>query len=437
MRQLIKGGRVIDPSQGLDERREVLLDQGRVEALLKPGSKAEDAKVIEAAGLWVVPGLIDLHVHLREPGEEYKETIATGAAAAIAGGFTAVAGMANTKPVNDTAAVTDYILMKAAEAKKARVWPVAAVTRGQQGEGLAELWELKDHGCVAFSDDGHPIQNAEVMRRALEYCRPLDLPILSHPEHRELSEGGVMHEGFVSTELGLAGIPAAAEEVMVARDILLAEATGGRLHLQHLSTAGSVRLVRSAKARGLKITAETCPHYFTLTHEAVRGYDTNFKMNPPLRSEEDRQAVIAGLADGTIDAIASDHAPHSSVEKDVEFDQAANGIVGLETTLPLSLKLVHDKIISPLRLIELLSTNPAKILGVRLPGVRLPPGAPISGHGTLQPGALADLTILDPEETWTVNRDRFFSKGKNTPFHGHQVKGQAKTVMIEGKVVKP
>jgi dihydroorotase len=418
MKLFLKGGRVIDPASGLDEPREVLIDGDRIEAVLAAGAKT-DAEIIDVTGCWVVPGLIDMHVHLREPGQEYKETIATGAAEAAAGGFTAVACMANTKPVNDNASVTDYILEKARAAGRARVYPVGAVSKGLLGEGLAEIGELKDHGCVAVSDDGRPVASAALMRCALEYCLGLDLPVLAHPEELSLSENGSMHEGEWSTKLGLRPIPAAAEEVMVARDLLLAELTGARLHLQHLSTAGSVRLLREAKARGVKVTAETCPHYFTLTDAAVRGYDTNFKMNPPLRSEADRLAVIAGLADGTIDAIASDHAPHSLVEKEVEFSAAANGIVGLATILPLSLRLVADGKISPLRLVELLSANPARILRV--------------GGGSLKPGAVADVTVIDPEAAWTVDKTKFQSKSRNTPFDGWKVKGRAKLVIVGGK----
>ncbi len=423
MKTLIKGGRVIDPSLGIDEERDVLIDKGRVLELPAPGAKASGAKVVDAAGLWVVPGLIDMHVHLREPGEEYKETILTGTRAAIAGGFSAVACMPNTKSVNDNASVTDYILEKAREAKKARVYPVGAVTLGRRGEGLAEIGELADHGCVAVTDDGDPVADSFVMRSALEYVKGVGVPLLNHPEDRSLARGGCMNEGHVSTELGLAGIPAAAEEVMAARDAILAELTGSPVHLQHVSTAGSVRIVAEAKKRGAPVTAETCPHYFTLTHEAVRGYDPNFKMNPPLRSEEDREAIIAALADGTIDAIASDHAPHSAVEKQVEFDQAMNGIIGLETSLGLSLVLVHQKKIKPARLVELMSTGPARIL--RVPG------------GSLEPGSAADITLIDPEAEWTVDRSKMLSKSGNTPFHGMKLRGRARAVWVDGKAVKP
>lgn len=423
MKLVIRGGIVIDPAAGLSEPRDLLIDKGKIEALVKPGARVAGAKTIVAEGCWVVPGLIDMHVHLREPGEEYKETIASGTAAALAGGLTALACMANTRPVNDNASVCDYILEQAREAKKARVYPVGAVSRGLTGEGLAEIGELAARGCVAVSDDGRPVSSPGLLRRALEYCLSLDLPLLSHCEELALSAGGVMHEGEVSTELGLPGIPAAAEEVMAARDIILAEMTGARLHLQHLSTAGAVRLLREAKARGVQVTGETCPHYFSLTHEAVRGYDPNFRMNPPLRTEEDRKAVIEGLRDGTIDVIASDHAPHSPVEKDLEFELAANGIVGLETMLPLALELTHQKKLAPERLIELISVNPARILGV--------PG------GSLKPGAPADITVIDPELNWTVDRDKFFSKSKNTPFHGRRVRGRAVTVIVDGKVARP
>ncbi len=423
MKLLIKGGRVIDPSQGLDEEKDVLVEKGKVVSLLPPGQKTGDAKELDAWGGWVVPGLIDMHVHLREPGEEYKETIATGVSAAVGGGITAVACMANTKSVNDNASTTDYILEQAKSAKKTRVYPVGALSEGLQGEALAELGDLVDHGCVAVSDDGRPVQNPLLMRRALEYCLALGVPVLDHAEVLELSEGGSMHEGFVSTELGLTGIPHAAESAMVARDIILAELTGSRLHIQHVSTAGSLQLIREAKSRGVQVTAETCPHYLALTHDAVRGYDPHFKMNPPLRTAADQEALISALADGTIDAIASDHAPHSRVEKEVEFDQAANGVVGLETLLPVTLELVSRGEITPSRWVEMISVNPARILGVK--------------GGSLAEGSVADITVIDPEQEWRIDRDKLHSKGKNTPFHGREVKGRATAVIIEGKVVKP
>jgi len=421
MKILIKGGRVIDPSQGLDAKKDLLIEKGVVLDLVPPGESVK-AKVIDASGKWVVPGLVDMHVHLREPGEEYKETIATGCAAAAAGGITALACMPNTKNPNDNASVTDYILEKAEEAKKARVYPVGALSRGRQGAELAEIGELAEHGCVAVTDDGSPVMNSGLMRRALEYCKGVGIPVLDHPEDPQLSAGGCMHEGEVSTDLGLPGMPSAAEEIMVARDIILSELTGSPIHLQHLSTGGSVRLVKLAKERGLRVTAETCPHYIALTHEAVRGYDTSFKMNPPLRTEEDRQALIQGLADGTIDAVASDHAPHSAVEKDLEFDRAENGVAGLETLLPISLSLVHDEVITPYRWVELVSTNPARILAIPA--------------GTLVQGAAADVTVIDPKAQWTVDRDKFKSKGRYTPFHGWKVKGRAAAVLVRGRPVK-
>jgi len=419
MKLLIKGGVAIDPDQGLNQEKDVLVEDGKIAEILDPGQGPDGAEVVDASGCWVVPGLIDVHVHLREPGEEYKETVATGTAAAIAGGITAVACMANTKPPNDNASVTDYVLEKAEAAGKARVYPVGAVTKGLAGEGLAEIGELVEHGCMALSDDGHPVMDAELMRRALEYCMALGVPVLSHPEDIALSAGGSMHEGIISTELGLHGAPAAAEEIMVARDIILCEMTGARLHLQHLSTRGSVRMVREAKARGVKVTCETCPHYFTLTDRDVRGYDPAFKMNPPLRSEADKKAVIEAVADGTIDAIASDHAPHSLVEKQVEFDKAMNGIVGLETLLPLSLQLVHDSLISPEQWVSLVSTNPARALGVPA--------------GNVKPGAPADITVVDPNLEWEIDKTQFKSKGRNTPFHGRRVKGKARAVIVGGE----
>jgi dihydroorotase len=420
MKLLIKDGKVIDPGLGITKKANVLVEDGKILEIPVSGKGPSDAEVIDAKGCWVVPGLIDIHVHLREPGEEYKETIETGASAAIAGGITAVACMANTKPTNDSASVTEYIIEKAKLAMKARVYPVGAATKGLGSEGLAEIGELIDHGCVAISNDGRPVMDASLMRHTLEYCKGLEVNLLDHSEDLDLSKGGVMNEGDISTELGLHGIPAAAEESHVSRNILLAELADTSIHFQHVSTKGSIRLIREAKARGLKVTCETCPHYFTLTDKDVRGYDTSFKMNPPLRSESDRQAVIEGLIDGTIDAIASDHAPHSPVEKDVEFDQAANGIVGLETLLPLSLNLVKDKHISPSRWVELLSINPAKIIGVE--------------GGRLEIGKTADITVLNPDEKWTIDRNKFISKGRNTPFHGMEVKGRAKAVIVGGRL---
>lgn len=362
-----------------------------------------------------------MHVHLREPGEEYKETIASGTRAAAQGGFTAVAAMPNTKPVNDNATTTRFILERAKLTASARVYPVAAVTVGSQGQALAEYADLKGAGAVALSDDGRPVMNALLMRRALEYARTFDLPIISHAEDLHLRADGVMHEGVVSVCLGLKGIPAAAEEVMVSREVALAQLTGARLHIAHVSTAGSVEIIRRAKAAGIPVTAETAPHYFSLTDEAVEGYNTNAKVNPPLRTATDVAAIKAGLADGTLDAIASDHAPHSSLEKDLEFAAAAFGLIGLETSLGLSLKLVHDGHLTLSQLIAKMSTNPARILGVE--------------GGTLTPGAPADLTIIDLQREWQVEVNSFASKSRNCPFQGWRLKGQAVYTILGGKVV--
>jgi dihydroorotase len=419
MNILIKNGHIIDPANSVDAMLDLRIADGKIAKLGRPGSvPANGCQVIDAAGRLVVPGLIDMHVHLREPGYEYKETIATGTAAARAGGFTAVCCMPNTNPVNDCRSVTEFILSQAARSAFARVLPVGAVTKGSKGEELSEIGELRDAGCVGISDDGRPVANAGVMRRAMEYSRAFDLPVLSHCEDASLAARGVMNEGFVSTELGLRGVPNAAEDVMVARDIALAELTGARVHICHVSTAGAVRMVREAKARGVRVTAETCPHYFLLTDEAVRGYNTLAKMNPPLRSAEDVAAIRAGLADGTIDAIATDHAPHAGDEKAVEFDAAPFGIVGLETSVGLSLQLVQDGLLSLSELVRRMSANPAAILRVK--------------GGTLAAGADADVTIIDPEAPWTVNAAEFKSKSRNTPFDGWKLKGRAVQTIVGG-----
>jgi dihydroorotase len=413
---------VVDPGQNLEEPRDLLISEGKIVALEPPGRiSPEGRRVMNAQGLVVAPGLIDLHVHLREPGEEYKETIATGARAAVQGGFTGVAAMPNTKPVNDTAAITRFILDQAKAAGLARVYPVGAISVGSQGHTLSEYGDLKAAGAAALSDDGWPVRHALLMRRALEYARTFDLPIISHCEDLDLRADGVMHEGQISLRLGLQGIPAAAEEVMVFRDIDLARLTGGRLHIAHVSTAGSVEIIRRAKATGLKITAETAPHYFSLTDEAVLGFDTNAKVNPPLRTAADVAAIKAGLADGTLDAIACDHAPHSSLEKEVEFAEAAFGLIGLETSLGLSLKLVHDGTLTLSQLIAKMSANPARILG--LPG------------GSLTPGSPADVTLIDLHREWTVDANAFASKSRNCPFQGWNLKGQAVATIVGGKVV--
>ncbi len=431
MTLLITGGLIVDPAQRLEEPRDLLIEDGKI-AVLEPLGRisAEGRQVIDAQGLFVTPGLIDMHVHLREPGEEYKETIETGTRAAVRGGFTAVACMPNTRPVNDSAAVTRFILDQAAAAGLARVYPVAAISMGSKGDALGEYADLKEAGAVAVSDDGRPVMDALLMRRALEYAKTFDLPVISHAEDLHLRADGVMHEGPVSTRLGLKGIPAAAEEVMIFRDVTLAQLTGARLHIAHVSTAGSVEIIRRAKAQGITVTCETAPHYFTLTDEAVGGqdkdalvnpaYDTNAKVNPPLRTAHDVAAIKAGLADGTIDAIACDHAPHGILEKDLEFAAAAMGLIGLETSLGLSLKLVHGGVLTISRLIAKMSYNPARILGVQ--------------GGTLAVGSPADITIIDPNRPWTVDVNTFASKSRNCPFAGWDLQGRAVTTIMSGKV---
>ncbi|WP_456386983.1 dihydroorotase [Desulfolithobacter sp.] len=413
----IRNGRIIDPVNGIDRVGDLFVRDGVLVESPRdlPGSTRE----IDASGCWVVPGLIDIHVHLREPGEEYKEDIVSGTRAAAAGGFTAVACMPNTRPVNDCRAVTALILERAREGF-ARVYPVGAVSRQSGGQALAEFGEMRDAGVVAVSDDGLPVQDSQLMRRALEYAGDFGLAVISHSEEPSLSRHGVMNEGRVATRLGLRGIPAAAESIMVYREIALAEYTGCPVHIAHVSAAMSVDLIRRAKERGVPVTAETAPHYFTLTEGAVEGYNTNAKMNPPLRTEEDRQAICAGLADGTLDAIATDHAPHSTLEKEVEFDLAANGIIGLETSLPLSLALVRDGILDPVGLVQCMSVRPASILGV--------PG------GSLSPGEPADVTVIDPELSFDYTEDMVVSKSRNSPFLDWRLQGRAILTMVGGRV---
>lgn len=421
MKILIKGGRVIDPANNLDGIRDLLLVDGIV-AQVGENLTLEDGMVIEATGKIVTPGLIDMHVHLREPGYEHKETIATGTRAAAAGGFTSVACMPNTNPAMDNAAVVTFVKQRALQEGKVRVFPIGAVTKGLKGEELAEIGELKEAGVVALSDDGNPIVNGEIMRRALEYAQMFGLPIISHCEDPHLVAGGYMHEGYYSTVLGLRGIPRAAEEVMVARDIILAEMTGTPVHIAHLSSAGSVRLVREAKKRGVPVTAEVTPHHFTLTDEAVTGYHTATKVNPPLRGVEDREALLEGLADGTIDVIATDHAPHAREEKEVEYAYAPNGMVGLETAVPLVIsQLIDAGVLTWSQAIEKLTVNPAKILNLPL------------GH--LSPGSAADVTIIDPQKEAYVDPDRFYSLGKNTPFGGWQLRGWPVCTIVNGRIV--
>ena len=421
-RLLLKGGRVIDPAQGLDQALDVLIAEGTIEEV-SPRVQPRGAPVLDVKGLVVCPGFIDLHAHLREPGREDKETIATGTRAAAAGGFTAVCAMPNTEPVNDTAGITRAIVEKARAEGAVRVYPIGAITRGQKGEELAEYGDLKEAGCVALSDDGRPVASARIMRRALEYAKAFDLALIDHCEEPTLAEKACMNEGPVSTHLGLRGQPAVGEAIVVERDVLLAELTGGRVHVAHLSAAASVDAVRRGKARGVRVTAEATPHHLLLSDEAVRetGYDTNTKMNPPLRSEADRLAVLAGLRDGTIDCIATDHAPHTVDDKRVEYDQAANGIVGLETAVALCLdRLVGHGLVELAHLVALLSTNPARVLG--LPG------------GTLAPGSPADLTVLDLAKKRQVDAARFESRSRNTPFDGWILKGWPAITIVGGRV---
>ena len=420
MSLLIKGGRVIDPSQGIDDTLDVLVAEGKIKEVGK-GLKAAGTETVDAKGMLVVPGLIDMHVHLRDPGLEYKEDIASGTRAAAAGGFTSIACMPNCKPVNDNKTVTAYILDKARKEGVVNVFPIGAITQGSKGEAMAEMGELKEAGCVAVSDDGHPVANAELMRRSLEYARGMGIMVISHAEEKALVGEGVMNEGFTSTELGLKGIPRVAEDIATARDVFLAEYTASPVHIAHVSTEGSVRIVREAKARGVKVTCETAPHYFSLTDDAVRGYNTNAKMNPPLREADDVAAIKAGLADGTIDAIATDHAPHHLDEKESEFNLALNGIIGLETSLSLSLKLVEEGVLDLGTLVGKMSCSPAKILGIE--------------RGTLNAGAAADITVIDPDREWVVTEEGLASKSKNSPWLGEKMKGCAAYTIVGGKIV--
>jgi dihydroorotase len=420
---LIKGGRVIDPAGRRDETGCLVLENGAVKDFV-PGDQAPkgfEGRVIDASGKWVVPGLIDMHVHLRDPGYEWKEDIRSGTRAAAAGGFSSIACMANTKPVNDHPEVTRYIREKAENEGAASVFPVAAVTRGLEGKEMADFAELAEAGAVAFSDDGRPVASSLMMRRALEYAKGFGFLILTHSEDAELCHGGAAHEGWTAHRLGLPGIPSAAEEVAIARDILLARQTGGKLHIQHISTKMGVDLLRMAKRAGLSVTGETAPHYFTLTDASLEGYDTNAKMNPPLRGEEDRMAILEGLIDGTIDAIATDHAPHDDYVKRCEFIAAANGIIGLETALPLSLTLLSGGKVSPARIVELLSANPARILA-------------LSGKGSLRKGADADVTVIDPEAEWEYRPADVRSKSRNSPFFGWKLQGRAVATIRGGRV---
>ncbi|HEY8105887.1 MAG TPA: dihydroorotase [Gemmatimonadales bacterium] len=418
---LVRGGRVIDPARKLDEPADVYLLDGKVEAVGRNLATPAGAMVVDASRQVVAPGLIDVHVHLREPGQEDLETVATGAMAAAAGGFAAVCAMPNTDPVCDNQGVVGFVKAQAQRAGKARVYPIGAVSLGQKGQQLAEFGELVGAGAVAVSDDGKPVASSHLMRTALEYARTFGIPVADHCEDPTLA-GGAMHEGIVSTRLGLKGVPSAAEEIMVARDLLLAELTGGHIHLCHMSTRGSVDLIRRAKDRGVRVTAEACPHHFSLTHEACEGYDTNAKMSPPLREAEDRDAIRQGLKDGTIDVIATDHAPHHYDAKEREFDDAPNGIIGLETALGLAItELVVTRLLTLPELIARMSTVPARIFG--LPG------------GTLAPGSPADVTVFDPAVEWVVRPQEFFSRSRNTPFTGRRLTGRASVTIVRGQVV--
>ncbi|HVL66254.1 MAG TPA: dihydroorotase [Vicinamibacterales bacterium] len=424
-RLLVKGGRLVDPANGVDGAFDLLIEDGVIRRVGRD-LPASDAAVFEVpAGCIVAPGLIDIHVHLREPGQEHKETVATGTASAVAGGFTAVACMPNTEPVNDHAGITEFILKKAAEARLARVYPIGAVSLGSRGEQLAELGEQKAAGCVAFSDDGRPVATALLMRRALEYAGMLGVPVIDHCEDPSLKGDGVAHEGLFASVLGLRGIPGVAESLMVERDVSLAELTGAHVHIAHMSARQSLRAVRAGKERGVRVTCEVAPHHFTLTDEALDGpvkYDTNLKMNPPLREAADREAMLDGIADGTVDVIATDHAPHHADEKMVEFDRAPFGIVGLETAVPLVFdRLVHTGRITIRRMIELLSVNPARVMN--LPG------------GTLAEGTPADVTILDPAMPVTIRAAELRSRSRNTPFDGWTLRGGVVSTLVGGRVV--
>ena len=420
MNLLIKNGRVIDPSQNIDDSLDVLVENGLIKEIGKKLAAPSGVEVIDAAGKYVVPGLIDMHVHLRDPGLEYKEDIISGTKAAVAGGFTSICCMPNTKPVIDNKAVASYIINKAKSEGFCNVFPVGSITYGLSGDRMSEMGELKESGCVAVSDDGKPVHNSELMMRALQYAAGIGIMVISHAEELELVGEGAMNEGFTSTELGLKGIPRVAEDIATARETMLAEYTGTPIHIAHVSTKGAVRIIREAKARDVKVTCETAPHYFTLTDDAVRGYNTNAKMNPPLREADDLAAVKEGLKDGTIDTIATDHAPHHLDEKDVEFNVAMNGIIGLETSLPLSLELVTDGIVTINQLIDKMSCIPSNILGLH--------------RGTLKVGAVADITLIDPKYEWVIEADKLASKSKNSPWLGKKMTGGAAVTVVDGKV---
>jgi len=424
MKLLIANGHLIDPIGQENTGMNVLIEDGRVAAWLKPNEFApEDAEVFDASGLLVAPGFIDLHVHLREPGQEHKETIATGAAAAVAGGWTSVCPMPNTQPINDNAAITRYMIEQAEHAELANVFPIGAISKESNGTELAEMGEMKAAGAVAVSDDGRPVPNAGMMRRAMEYAKDFDLPVVDHCEDKSLSSGGVMHEGKISLLLGLKGMPALAEEIDAVRDIILAKETGAHIHIAHISTKGAIEAVRRAKNEGINVTCEVAPHHFTLTDKAVEGYDTNTKMSPPLRSEEHLEAILEAIKDGTIDAIATDHAPHHADEKALEYDRAPFGITGLETAIGLAFnELVHKGVIDLVKLVELCSSNPAKIFR-------------LENRGTLKVGSIADVTIIDPTLEWTYKNSNSKSKSANCPFDNWNFTGAPVATIVGGKIV--
>lgn len=424
MKLLIANGHLIDPAAQQNAGMNVLIEDGKVVGWLRQNESApEDAEVFDASGLLVAPGFIDLHVHLREPGQEHKETIASGAAAAIAGGWTSVCPMPNTQPINDNAAITRYMIEQAERAGLANVFPIGAISKESNGTELAEMGEMKAAGAVAVSDDGRPVPNAGMMRRAMQYAKDFDLPVVDHCEDKSLSSGGVMHEGKLSLLLGLKGMPALAEEIDAVRDIILAKETGAHIHIAHVSTRGAIEAVRRAKNEGINVTCEVTPHHFTLTDKSVEGYDTNTKMSPPLRSEEHLEAVIEALKDGTIDAIATDHAPHHADEKALEYDRAPMGITGLETAIGLAFnELVHKGIIDLQKLVELCSTNPARIFKLK-------------NRGTLKAGSIADVTIIDPTLEWTYKNSESKSKSKNSPFDNWHFTGAAVATIVGGKIV--
>ena len=425
MQTLIKNGQVIDPANQLDGSFDVLINNGKIEAIEPQGkisgSKLKDVPVIDAKNCVVAPGFCDMHVHFREPGHEYKETIETGSASAAAGGFSTVAVMPNTSPVNDNRSITELIFSQAKKTNLVNVLPIGAITKGLKGESLSDMGELKEAGCIGYSDDGRPVMDSELMRRAFEYSRMFGLPCIQHSEILDLTQGGCMNEGIISTELGLKGMPVEAEDIMVFRDICLLRKTGGRLHVAHISSGGAVELVRQAKAKGLPVTCEVAPHHFTLTEEACRNYDTNAKMSPPLRTHEDLELIKEGLRDGTIDIIATDHAPHDLADKQMEFSKACFGIVGLETALPLTLKMVDEKVITLQKAVDLLTQQPCRLFNLN--------------KGNLGVGKDADIVIFNPKTQYTVEPEKFKSRSKNSPYKGWKVRGKVLHTLVAGKTI--